>query len=239
MDYGEYNLCLQPRERIVGYVDRAIGFLRKILGSPGFVPLSFRAGNWLFQPTCPLAAVLSERGIKIDSSVFKGGVQHRHNLDYRAARKNGYFWPFSNDVNVASPRGLMMEFPTYTRMAPFWKILSAKRVGLQGRSPGPRTTRRDKLLRYRDFLRWALPLKLDFCRMTIGELKNMMDDEIRKDLRDPARYRPIVGIGHTKDLYDFATVEAFLDHLSRNDVMISGFADAYRRARASAGSNLP
>ena len=49
-------------------------------------PLSFRAGNWLFQPSATAADVLSESGIKIDSSVFKGGVQHNHSLDYRPAQ---------------------------------------------------------------------------------------------------------------------------------------------------------
>lgn len=89
LEYSEYNLCTLPRERIVQIVDRSIAYFREVLGAPDFTPLSFRAGNWLFQPTQTVADVLAERGIKIDSSVFKGGLQHQHKLDYRCAAKNG------------------------------------------------------------------------------------------------------------------------------------------------------
>ena len=63
-------------------VEGSISFLRQVVGRPDFAPCSFRAGNWLFQPTPTAASVLAENGIKIDSSVFKGGLQHTHRLDY-------------------------------------------------------------------------------------------------------------------------------------------------------------
>src|SRR5262249_42572650 len=76
LDYAEYNLCTLPQERIRQIVDRAITWLRDVLGDSTFSPLSFRAGNWLFQPTKAAAEVLSSFGVKVDSSVFKGGLQH-------------------------------------------------------------------------------------------------------------------------------------------------------------------
>ena len=85
LDYGEYNLCTLPPQRIAEIVDRALRYLRHLVGDPLFTPLAFRAGNWLFQPTATAARVLAERGIRVDSSVFKGGVQRRHGLDYRPA----------------------------------------------------------------------------------------------------------------------------------------------------------
>src|ERR1039457_5055764 len=78
LDFGEYNLCTLPRTRIAEIVEGSLGYLRHVVDRPDFVPLSFRAGNWLFQPTQAAASVLGENGIKIDSSVFKGGLQHNH-----------------------------------------------------------------------------------------------------------------------------------------------------------------
>src|SRR5437870_10970898 len=73
LDYAEYNLCTLPEQRIDQIVGDSIEYLRNILEAPNFIPLSFRAGNWLFQPTAAAARVLTRHGIKIDSSVFKGG----------------------------------------------------------------------------------------------------------------------------------------------------------------------
>src|SRR5579859_5633207 len=75
LDYGEYNLCQLQKERIAEIVESSIAYLRRVLGVPDFTPLSFRAGNWLFQPTRMASEVLAENGVKIDSSVFKGGLQ--------------------------------------------------------------------------------------------------------------------------------------------------------------------
>jgi len=81
---------------------------------PKFSPVSFRAGNWLFQPTRNAALELSRRGLRIDSSVFKGGLQRNHHLDYRPAKKNGYYWPFSSNVNEPDPLGQWLELPIHT-----------------------------------------------------------------------------------------------------------------------------
>ena len=130
LDYTEYNLCTLPEKRIAEIVDRSIAYLRDVLSAPDFTPLSFRAGNWLFQPTASAARVLAERGIKIDSSVFKGGRQHRHHLDYRRAIKNGYYWMFGDDVTIPDPAGPLFEIPIYTKLVPFWKMATSKRLGL-------------------------------------------------------------------------------------------------------------
>ncbi len=57
LDYSEYNLCTLQRERIEWMVQKGIGYLRGILKEPGFTPFSFRAGNWLLQPSHTAAAV--------------------------------------------------------------------------------------------------------------------------------------------------------------------------------------
>jgi hypothetical protein len=227
LDYSEYNLCTLPRERIVKIVDRSIAYFRRILGVADYTPLAFRAGNWLFRPTQPAACVLADRGIKIDSSVFKGGLQHQHRLDYRQSLKNGYYWRFKDNVNSSDSKGTLLELPIHTQMVPFWKMLTTKRISLQRKGTSAAQNGKQKLNRLIDFFRFRYPLKLDFCRMTITELTRMVDKIIQQDHQNPASFRPIVAIGHTKDLIDFQTVELFLDYLNKKGIRVSTSTDVY------------
>lgn len=229
LDYSEYNLCNLPEGRIVEIVDRAIAYLRRILNVPYFTPLSFRAGNWLFQPSRTLAKVLAERGIKVDSSVFKGGVQHQHGLDYRRALQNGPYWTFTNDVNVPAQPGTMLELPIETQMVPTWRVLTAKRIGLQHKGSSGNQIPAARLCRLLDFLRFRQPLKFDFCRMTIDELTSAAANAIRSDQEDSTGWRPLVAIGHTKDLIDLETPQLLLSYLKKKEVTVSTFLDVYER----------
>jgi peptidoglycan/xylan/chitin deacetylase (PgdA/CDA1 family) len=226
LDYSEYNLCTLAPERIAAIIAQSVSYLRDVTGDPAFTPLAFRAGNWLLQPTEAVAGVLAGSGIKIDSSVFKGGLQRMHKLDYRPARNNGYFWRFRDDVNLPHAEGELIEVPTHTAMVPFWKMLTAKRVALQahgGRSP----VDPGRLSRLRDYLRLWYPLKFDFCRMTLDELLSMLDTVIREDRSSPESYKPIVAIGHTKDLDDLRTLDLFLRYVVQNEVKVVTFRDVY------------
>jgi hypothetical protein len=183
----------------------------------------------LFQPTQPAAKVLAERGIKVDSSVFKGGLQHRHKLDYRPALRNGDYWRFSDSANVPDDKGSLLELPIYTRMVPAWRMLTAKRVGLQRKGSSAAQTGKNKLYRMLDLLRVRHPLKFDFCRMTLDELTRMVDKVIGEDEKNPTSFRPIVAIGHTKDLVDFETVESFLTFLADKGITVSTFKNVYEK----------
>jgi len=63
--------------------------------------------------------------------------------------------------------------------------------------------------------------------MTISELKAMMINIIRDDQKEPRTYKPIVAIGHTKDLVDFDTVKNFLSYLKENNIKITTLKDAH------------
>ena len=238
LDYAEYNLCNLPRLRIEEIVSRAIGWLRAVLQCPGFTPVSFRAGNWLIQPTASAAQVLAAHGLQLDSSVFKGGRQHAHRLDFRAAMNNGWYWRFGSDVNVRNPLGILLEVPIYTRMVPFWQMLTAKRVGLQRKSASlarNSTSRKGarKLKNLRDYLRFRYPLKFDFCRMTLNEMTTMMETPMAEDRRTPDLYKPLVAIGHTKDLVDLDTIASFLNWLKERSIPVTTLEAAYPRCRTS------
>lgn len=227
LEDNEYNLCILSRDRIDEIIDRSLVYLRDVVGVANFTPMSFRAGNWLFQPTKHAAAALAERGIKIDSSVFKGGLQHNYGLDYRPASKNGYYWRFEDDVNEENPSGRMIELPTYSVMIPSLKMMTAKRVRMGRKSSSASLNGVRRLRRYLDFLRFRYPQKLDFCRMTIGELTGMMDRVLLEEKEHPSQYRPIVAIGHTKDLVDTETVELFLKYLKENRISVNTLEGAY------------
>lgn len=232
LDFSEYNLCRLPKNRIATIIQHSLAYLRHMVDESCFTPLSFRAGNWLFQPTQPAASVLAENGIKIDSSVFKGGMQHKYGLDYRAARKNGYYWAFSQDANEPDSAGQCIEVPIYTEMVPIWRMPTSKRLGFSNNFGTAGADRKRRLNRLRDFLRFQYPLKLDFCRMTLGELKAVVERVIRKDRDEPELYRPLVAIGHTKDLIDLHTVDDFLSFLHSKGIGVSTFADVYPRLLA-------
>ena len=234
LDYSEYNLCTRPQDRIVQIVDRSIDYLRKILGTSDFTPFSFRAGNWLLQPTKTVASVLSKRGIRVDSSVFKGGRQHQHGLDYRRALKNGYCWRFSDDVNVPNPHGTLLELPIHTRMIPTWKMFTVKRIKRQRKGTsavrnGTNNNRQNRFCRLMDFMRFQYPLKLDFCLMTKNEFTGMMDAVIKEDKQNLESFRPIVAIGHTKDFFDFETLDASLAYLKKNNIPVTTFKEVYKK----------
>jgi hypothetical protein len=226
LDYDEYNLCTLPQSRISEIVEQSLEYLRKAVGRSSFTPVSFRAGNWLFQPTETAARVLAENGIQIDSSVFKGGLQHNNTLDYRPALRNGYYWSFDRDVNEPNPLGEWIEVPIYTEMVPFWRMATSKRLGFaDGVAMNARSTHQ-KLNRALDLLRLWYPRKLDFCRMTLGELTSTLEKIAHEDREAPDAYRPIVAIGHTKDLTDPQTVDDFLSFLDKNHITVSTFENA-------------
>lgn len=245
LDYGEYNLCTLPQTRITEIIERSLRYLRHMAGRSDFTPLSFRAGNWLFQPTRTAANVMAEKGIRLDSSVFKGGLQHNHELDYRRALKNGYYWPFSDDVNEPNETGSWIEVPIYAEMVPPWRMTTKKRLSFGGGFGAATGNAQKRLRRLHDFLRLRYPLKLDFCRMTMDELTLMLDKVVEEDRKNPGIFRPLVAIGHTKDLNDLETVDALLGYLNRNGIKVSTFNDIYPKlllgkdeVRESSGANI-
>ena len=161
-------------ERVNAIVSGAICYLRDALEDPGFSPVSFRSGLWAMQPTAVMTNAPTGHGIRVDSSVFKGGRVDALGLDYRPAHENGGVWRFTRDVNVPEACGALWEIPIHTQMVPFWRMLGVKRLTLQHRVPsavnGSPLTRR-----WSDFLRLRYPRKLDFCRMTFDEMRGRLN----------------------------------------------------------------
>ena len=145
-----------------------------------------------------------------------------------------HYWKFEDDVTKPNPKGSLLEIPIYTRMVPFWQLLTRKRLGLQNKATSGVRTLRDRLDRLHDLLRLRQPLKFDFCRMTMDELVAMTDEVIRDDRHSPDVFKPFVAIGHTKDLVDLGTVEAFLGYLRKERITVSTLEGIYNKCLPSA-----
>lgn len=222
LDWSERNICTLKQGRVDAIVGAAIHYLRDSLNDPSFTPISFRGGLWTMQPTTVMATVLARHGIRVDSSVFKGGRIRALGLDYRPAMGNEGFWRFGLDVNVPDPNGALWEIPIHTRMVPFWQMLGGKRLKIHtkmhsgGDAPLPN--------RWRDFVRFRYPRKLDFCRMTFQEMRNAIEGAIRDQRVRADEHCPIVAIGHSKDFVDSTAVRDFLRFLRERSIQVTTFA---------------
>jgi peptidoglycan/xylan/chitin deacetylase (PgdA/CDA1 family) len=223
LDWSERNIGTLESGRVEAIVSEAIRYLREALDDLGFTPLSFRAGQWAFQPTPVIASVLARHGVRVDSSVFKGGRIHDLGLDYRPALKNGGWWRFGNDVNVPDPNGPLWEIPIHTQLVPFWQMLRRKRLKLQSKT---RSASQGSPLahHWRDFLRFRYPRKLDFCRMTFEEMREAIEGVLEQRQIGRGELSPVVAIGHSKDFVDPEAVRRFLAFLQQRGVAVTTFS---------------
>jgi hypothetical protein len=229
IDLAEYNLCTLPLDRINRIIDRAIAYIQELVESHDFIPLSFRAGHLLFQPTRPLSKALADRGIKLDSSVYRGGLWRQQKLDYRHAPKCEPYWRFTDNVISPEPEGAMIEIPIYTRLAPIWELLTSKRVGLQRSGLTPKQTGKKIAGRLCDIVRLRYPKKFDLGQMTNDEMVHMMDRIIKEDGKNPSAFHPVVVIMHTKDPIDLDAVDSLLAYLRKNRIKISTLSEVYEK----------
>ncbi len=223
LDWSERNICELEKNRVEAIVSGAIGYLREALDDPEFTPLAFRSGLWTMQPSSVIANVLARHGVCVDSSVFKGGRIGSLGLDYRPALRNGGSWRFGSDVNVPDPQGMLWEIPIHTQMVPAWRMLGSKRLRLQKKAqsaghgtPLPR--------RWRDYLRFRYPRKLDFCRMTFEEMREALEAVLEDAKRRPEEPRIIVAIGHSKDFIDPEATRRFLAFLRERSISVATFS---------------
>jgi hypothetical protein len=237
LDFSEYNLCTLPKARISTIISEGIRNLRNLVNRPDFTPISHRAGNWLFQPTESLATVLAQSGICIDSSVFPGGWRHDYGLDYRKTPKGHYYWAFLEDILKPDPKSGLYEVPIHSVMVPFWRMQVAKRLAYGNAFGATARTLGGATKRMRDFLRFRHPLKLDFTRLTSAQMIATLSEVLVSDRKEPNKLRPIVAIGHSKDLSDYKAVDEFLTFLRENGITISTFKDVHSKLTCALGQS--
>jgi hypothetical protein len=223
LDWSEWKIGTLAPDRIEDIVSRAIRYLREALGDQKFTPLAFRAGQWAIQPTPLIAATLARHGVRVDSSVFKGGRVHSVGLDYRPAIANEGIWRFDKDVNVPDPNGQLWEIPIHTELVPFWQMLRGKRLKLQSKTNN--ASQGSPLSHHvRDFLRFRYPRKLDFCRMTFEEMQKTVETFLERRHLPQQEHSILVAIGHSKDFMDPDAVRQFLAFLEKRAIHVTTFS---------------
>jgi len=223
LDWSERSIGTLRPERVEAIVSAAINYLREGLADPNFTPVSFRSGLWAMQPTPVIAKVLAKNGVRVDSSVFKGGRVRGLGLDYRPSAANGCFWRFDSDVNIPNHSGILYEVPIHTQMVPFWQMLGRKRLKLQSKtrnasqgSPLPRDLR--------DYARFRYPQKFDFCRLSFEEMRDSVEKAIKLQEKQPNERNFLVAIGHSKDFVDSESVRRLLGFLKNRSVSVTTFS---------------
>jgi len=229
LNFSEVNLCTLSSEKIKSYLKKSISYLNSVIGED-YVPISFRSGLWLMQPSQPISGILYELGIRIDSSLFKGGVFKNYNVDYSRSIKNSYYWKFSKDVNIPDPDGILYEFPIYSKMSFILKSFNRKKINISLKRPNfNKKTKLSTLYNSLKTFRLYNPTKLDFCKLTFKEMINMLKREIELDKKDYNTLRPIVFIGHSKNLFDVNTIKLTLDYLMNNNIQIGTFQNYFNK----------
>ena len=230
-NWEEYDTAKLPAPRIRELLGRTSSVLEEILRpvAPDFAIYAFRAGNWAMMPTRNIAEALIERGVVIDSSVFKGGHRdHVAQFDYADAHSAVLPWRADrDDINHVDPSSPLWEYPIYCEMRPIWAFISpnrfyrvfqtrTNRLG-DGEAPprsdqngaGPRRNGRlDKLSR---LLSQKHPWKADFNQCSGPQLIAALR-RAKKPYGHLAGLLPFVTIGHSKTYgrYNEATLEKFL-----------------------------
>jgi len=74
--------------------------------------IAYRAGGWCLQPFSRIKKAFIEAGLKIDSTVFRGGENKKGNYFYDFTKvPNKDKWRFSDDLCVKDEAGEFVEYP--------------------------------------------------------------------------------------------------------------------------------
>ena len=229
LDYNEYNTAILPIQKIEKQIVSAVDYLKRVLKDDLFQPTSFRAGNWLIQPSKNILTVLKNNGIKIDSSVFKKGYNSKLKLDFRRSPKKLPYWNIEDDVLTPQINGSLVEIPIYSEMKPIWCLWKKSKNKVYAGVMKKNNTFRfqnimDLLNSFKNYFRIFYPFKFDFTKMPFVEMKNMLDNIIKNN-KNTSKSVPIVIIGHTKNLPAYEEIEKLLIYIKQQNISVTTFKD--------------
>lgn len=228
--WPEYNMAALPLERIDEMVKMSKNYLETLLQpiNPNYECHVFRAANWSMMPTENIYQALVNNGIKIDTSVYKGGRQKGNvDYDYTNAYSTLYSYKASQtNINNHDPNGRLTEYPIYTEMRSFLAFVSILRIFrmirakfhkhtiVQNSSASQAIKDNPKKMSLRSFFIKS-PWKLDFNQGTGKQLINALKRIRRKYKRH--ENTSVVLIGHSKTFvpYNEHTLEKFLKWAAR------------------------
>ena len=189
--------------------------------------VAFRAGAWCIQPETGILEAMSENNILIDSTVAPGlhaddGLNY---YDFRGVGSGNALWNISDSVTDHDRRGKLFEIPISTMRAPGWRLFLSKlsrRLSRPGGVIAPRAAGHYPATKSPSITREALShlfpktLMFDYCSLTASEMEGFVTRAVADDRR--GTIRPLVAIGHPKNLAAIDDLELFMDVCSERYV---------------------
>ena len=127
MDTRRFKLSDFDKKTVADIVDRYMSVLENAIEDDVF---AYRAGGWCIQPFDHISTALSERGITVDSTVYRDG--RSHNFDFSGILHNDSVWRFSSDPLVKEDDGDFMEIPIAAMsVSPmfYWMLAITRKMG--------------------------------------------------------------------------------------------------------------
>ncbi len=136
MDISRYKLADFPDQDIRRIVSKYRETLESVASNP---VLAYRAGGWCMQPFTRIGPALRENGIRIDSSVFRGGYSKAgaYDYDFRGAPAASVY-RFGDDPVREDPKGFFTEYPitqVYNSPLFFWRLFLMGRLDPRRHKP--------------------------------------------------------------------------------------------------------
>ena len=181
--------------------------------------IAFRAGSWCIQPEKDILKAMKTLGIKIDSSVFKGGLSYGiSDYNYESAPYSiGYWWTQKDNVCSIGPlEENIIEAPIQTVNMPFYKnynfqklksVFSSrikKKSSEEGYASSYPSIFTNPFSNY--------PFKFDFCKLNFKEMVSFVRIAQESKYYQEEGVVPIVAIGHSKDFFNERAFSQFLQY---------------------------
>ena len=127
---GCYKLADFSKEKAASIVRRYSDTLTRWTGQK---QKAFRAGGWCVQPFEHIREILTDLGIKVDSSVFPGGrfESPHYDFDFTAIAPFSSSYTFTSNVCMAEKNGVFTEVPISSwRFSPlfYWRLYISGRL---------------------------------------------------------------------------------------------------------------
>ncbi|UKN01378.1 hypothetical protein K6119_16755 [Paracrocinitomix mangrovi] len=185
---------------------------------------TYRAGGWCLQPFSKIEKSFLKAGIKLDSTVFRGGKNTAGNYYYDFTNiPNKSTWKFSNDLTKEDENGPFSEFPisnyNYSPLF-FWRLFILGRLNARNHKPigdgypMPSPGMRKKMLSK------GMNLSASVDGYFVTKLNKVLKQNQTKGFTE------MVVIGHPKaaTLYSLKKLERFIDQ-NKNKHQFITFAD--------------
>jgi hypothetical protein len=232
-DYSEYDVARLSFDRIDEILRSGKSYLEGLLQpvDPSYRCIAFRAANWSMHPSPNIVRALVRNGLRIDSSVFRGGRREGIvQFDYRNAHSALIPWHVDpEDVCRAKPDGDLIEVPIYSESRHLHHFASVNRVYRavqQGLHPlpgefrvhagdGPGASASTRIRQALAALTARHAWKLDFNQCSGRQLIAGLE-RVSKRYDAPGRTLPVVLIGHSKTYTKLneRLLEPFLEHVA-------------------------